>query len=59
MAEGMGGLSLSAGPSAADARSGGGPVGTGDFNFKPKGGLLQNALPLVALVAVLWLMQRK
>ncbi len=52
-------LSLSAGPSNATANSGGGALGSGAFNFKPKGNTLQSLLPLVALVGVAWIITRK
>lgn len=57
--DGMPSLGLSTGPALSEAGSGGGATGTGEFNFKPRGGLIQQALPLVALVAVAWLVSRK
>ncbi len=57
--EGMPQLGISTGPAMSEAGSGGGVTGTGDFNFKPRGSLIQQALPLVALVAVAWLIIRK
>ncbi|MCE8508344.1 hypothetical protein KBY28_07755 [Ruegeria pomeroyi] len=50
---------LSTGPALSEAQSSSGMVGTGEFNFKQKGGLIQQALPLVALAVVTWLVTRK
>lgn len=51
-------LGLSVGPSGADANSGSGATGTGDFFFKQKGPV-QQLLPLIVLVGAVWLITRK
>ena len=57
--EGIPGLTLSSGPSVSDANSGGGTVGTGAFNFKPRAGLIESIAPWVALGVVAWLVLKK
>lgn len=52
-------LGISSGPALSEASSSAGWVGTGEFNFKPQGGLIQQLLPLAALVGVAWLLTRK
>tara|TARA_R110002096_G_scaffold216523_4_gene404418 strand:+ start:516 stop:692 length:177 start_codon:yes stop_codon:yes gene_type:complete len=57
--EGLPPLNLSSGPSISDAQSGGGAVGTGAFNFKPRAGLIESIAPWVALGVVAWLVLKK
>jgi len=54
-------LSFSGGPSASDATSGGGRnrTYTGSFSFKSGPSLMQQALPLVAVGALAWLILKK
>ncbi|QIE44460.1 hypothetical protein G5B38_02355 [Pseudohalocynthiibacter aestuariivivens] len=59
MAGGLPPLQISSGPALSEANSNLGGIGSGDFSFKPKGGLIQQTLPLVALVAVAWLVTRQ
>lgn len=56
--EGIPGLTLSSGPAMSEALSGGGAVGTGAFNFKPKAGLVESLAPWAALAVVAWIVLR-
>ncbi|WP_430448735.1 hypothetical protein [Rhodophyticola sp.] len=58
MGPGLPPLSLTAGPSVSEASGGFGSAGTGAFNFKPQRGLIETALPWLAVGVITWLMLR-
>jgi hypothetical protein len=54
-------LNLSSGPAVSEAVSGGTRSGFGAFSFKPdpRPGIISQALPLVAIAGVAWLLMRR
>ena len=54
-------LNLSSGPAVSEAVSGGTTSSFGAFSFKPdpRPGIVSQALPLVAIAGVVWLLMRR
>jgi|AntRauTorckE5430_2_1112549.scaffolds.fasta_scaffold07292_7 hypothetical protein len=54
-------LNLSSGPAVSEAVSGGTKSSFGAFSFKPdpRPGIISQALPLVAIAGVAWLLMRR
>jgi len=54
-------LNLSSGPAVSEAVSGGTTSSFGAFSFKPdpRPGIISQALPLVAIAGVVWLLMRR
>jgi len=54
-------LNLSSGPAVSEAVSGGTTSSFGAFSYKPdpRPGIISQALPLVAIAGVVWLLMRR
>lgn len=60
MVPGLPPLSLTTGPAISSATSGGGAVGTGEFQFKGRApGLIEQALPWAVLGVVVWTLWKR